>query len=169
MFLIGIIATIAIPNFRKFMPHYKRKEFFDHFDALTRLAWQQALVTQKAHRVFFDFEKRILRIEQAKQNAANTKPEFEPAQIPYVSSSYQWAENIVIKQFYIYAEDMLARQGIKTEHIWFYIAPDGLAQPVIINLIDTSEKDNKGEPYMAALILNPFNAHINYYETFQKP
>ncbi len=167
--LLGIVATIVVPNLQQLLPAYKRKEFLTQVSALVRLTWQQALITQKAHRVFFDLEKRVLRIEIETDKKDKTgKPAFEPAAIAYLSTNYQWADAIKIKQFFIEGEEMLARPGIKTEQVWFYIAPDGLAQEVVINLIDSSDIDAQGKPAPVGLVLNPFSAEFKSYEEFQK-
>jgi len=170
MLLMGLMATIIIPTMQSYIPGYKRKEFLTRLETLIQLAWQQAFITQKAHRVFFDLEKKMVRVERAQEIKEQEKePHFEPITIPYLQSSYQWPEHITIKNFYIHEEDLLARRAIKTEKIWFYSAPDGLVQPVIINMIDTAEIDRNGNPVSIGLVINPFNAHVERYEEFQKP
>ena len=86
-----------------------------------------------------------------------------------MSSTYEWAENIVIKQFYIDKDEMITRPGIKTEQVWFYIAPDGLVQPVVINMLDTSETDAQGKAVTMSLVMNPFTGKFKEYDEFQKP
>ena len=61
--LLGLMATIVIPNLQQNIPGYKRKQFLSHLTALSQLTWQQALATQKAFRLFFDLEKRIRKVE----------------------------------------------------------------------------------------------------------
>jgi len=170
MMLFGIVATIVVPNLQQLLPAYKRKEFLTQISALVRLTWQQSLATQTAHRVYFDLEKRLLRIEKETDTKdKDGNPAFAPAEINYLSTSYQWDEGIVIKQFYIEGEELLTRAGIKTEKVWFYIAPDGLAQEVVINLVDSGDFDEQGKPASVGLVLNPFSAEFKDYDEFQKP
>jgi len=167
---MGIVATIVVPNLRTQMPSAVRKQAFAQIGSLARLSWQQALVTQKAFRLFFILEKRMIRVEQ--ETAARDKdgiPKFKEFSIPYLASTYEWPENIVIKQFFIGNQDMMARQGIKTQEVWFYIAADGIVQPVIINLINTHELDGEGKPLGFSLVMNPFTGQFKEYEEFQKP
>ncbi|MEX0940272.1 MAG: type II secretion system protein [Candidatus Babeliales bacterium] len=167
--LIGLLATIVVPNLQNVIPGYKRKEFLSRLTGLVRLSWQQALITQRAHRVLFDLEKRIVQVEiESEKKDKKAKPLFEPIKISYLNSTYQWTENIEIKQFFVEGKELIARPGIKTEQVWFYIAPDGLAQEVIINFVDTAQLD-AGRPTTISLVLNPFSAQFREYDTFQKP
>jgi prepilin-type N-terminal cleavage/methylation domain-containing protein len=170
MMIIGFMATIVIPNLQQLSPQYKRKEFLSRLESLVRLSWQQALAEQKAVRIFFDLEKRFvqLEIETEKKEKAG-EPEFKPASISYLNTSYEWSENIVFKSFYIGKDDILGRAGTKIETLWFYIASDGLAQEVIINMIDTADKDDQGNPAKIGLVLNPFTATFKEYDEFKKP
>ncbi len=164
------MGTIIIPNLQNQVPGYKRKQALGHIMALARLSWQQALATQKAFRLFFDIEKRTIKIEQeTNKKDKDGIPTFKLVTIPYLASTYEWPENIVIKQFFIDKQDMMTRPGIKTQEVWFYIAPDGIVQPVIINLLDTNEFDATGKPVRISLAMNPFTGQFKEYEEFQKP
>ena len=46
--------------------------------------------------------------------------------------------------------------------------PDGMAQDVIINLVDTKDflPDESARP--VGLVLNPFSVQLKEYDTFQK-
>jgi prepilin-type N-terminal cleavage/methylation domain-containing protein len=167
--LFGIMTTMVVPNLQYLLPTYKRKEFLTQISVLVHLTWQQSLATQKAHRVYFDLEKRILRIEiESDKKDKEGKPAFEPATITYLNTSYQWSDSIVIKQFFIEGEELLTHAGIKTDKVWFYIAPDGLAQEVVINLVDNGDLDAQGKPTPVGLVLNPFSAEFKIYDEFQK-
>ncbi len=168
--LLGLVATIVIPNLQNRIPGYKRKQFLAHVNALSRLTWQQALATQKAYRLFFDLDKRIIKVEaETEKKDKGGKPKFGDISIPYLNSTYQWADNIEIKQFYIDKNEMIARPGIKTEQVWFYCAPQGLVQSVIINMLDTSETDAQGKAITIGLVMNPFTGQFKEYDEFQKP
>lgn len=169
--LIGIMAAITVPNLKYLITGYQRKQFLTQLNGLTRLAWQQALSTQKAHRIFFDIPKRsiLAEIEQVGKKDKEGRPAFALAQIPYLRNSFLWPETVEIKQFFIGKDEMITRPGIKTEQIWFYIVPDGLVQEVIINMTDASETDEHGKPLSTSLVMNPFTGEFKEYEEFQKP
>ncbi|MGE0206655.1 MAG: Tfp pilus assembly protein FimT/FimU [Candidatus Babeliales bacterium] len=168
--ILGIIATIAVPALQNRLPGYQRKQFIAEVDSLSRLAWQEALVQQKALRLLFTLDKRLMSVQIATGGFdKDGNPTFAPVDIPYLKSSYQWPDSIEIKQFFIGKKDFLTRPGIKTETIWFYYAPEGLVQPVIINMLDTSNQDAQGKARQISLVMNPFTGQFKEYEEFQKP
>lgn len=170
MMLIGIMATLVVPNLRHLVPNYRHKEFIAHFNSLTQLAWQNALITQKLHRVWFDINKKIVRVEIEKPiEHEGEKKEFVLVQAPYISAQYTVPDSIEIQNFYVEGTDMLRQPGIKTETIWFYVVPDGMVQEVIINAVDTRNLDEQEKPKQFSIIINPFTAHMTTHETFTKP
>ena len=169
MLLMGSMATLLIPMLTGFLPRYTQDEFVNKVDALFFTAWQQALVSQKIHRIMFTIPGRTIQIERERENAVHEKDAFEPLTATLFSTKYTWPESIELKQFYIEGEESLQRPGIKIERLWFYIVPDGLTQSVIINAIDTNMRDTQNNPLPLSLVINPFNARIKKYDTFQKP
>ncbi len=163
------MGAIVIPNLRYLMPHYKRNEFISRIAALVQFGWQDALITQKVHRLFFDLNKGTIRLEIETKKSEQGKEFFEPATRENAPVMYQWPENIEIKQFYIEGKNMMGLAGIKTETIWFYFVPEGLVQDVIINVTDTKELDAAGKPKNFSLTINPFSAQVKTHEGFEKP
>lgn len=105
--LVGMIASIVIPALQHRVPGYKRKEFITQLGALVNLAWQNALIEQRMHRVWFDVEKNIARVEIQKISApGDTKERFEPINVPYIKSEYHWPSTIHIKQLLIDGVDI---------------------------------------------------------------
>lgn len=159
--LLGIMATIIVPNLQQRVPGYQRKAFVTELNTLVALGWQAALSSQKVHRIFFDFTKRVAKVEVEEPGAAKDLVVYNPLQQAYRKTWYEWPENIEIKDFYI--------GGIKDPgellNIYFFIVPDGLTQDVIINAVDTSQTT----PINLGLVLNPFTAQFKEYDTFQKP
>lgn len=166
--IVGIIAGVAIPNLRYLNPNQKRKEFINQITTLVNSAWQNALVRQKLHRVWFDLRKNLAQVEIETEKKGE-KSTFEPINLPYVKTSFTWNDAIVIKQFFVDGNDLMNQPGVKTETIWFYVVPDGLIQETIINAVDTSHQDNRGEYVQLGLTINPFTAQVKADETFAKP
>lgn len=164
--LLGIITAIVIPNFQQRTPKYKRQEFVDKLNALAFLGWQQALQTQKLHRLFFDLDKNIVQLEIEQQKTGG-KQAFNVVQQVYQETQYKWPDNIEIKQFVINGVNEMAG-GKKVKTIWFFIVPNGLAQEVIINAIDTAEQTAAGKDREIGLVLNPFTAQFKAYDYFAK-
>jgi prepilin-type N-terminal cleavage/methylation domain-containing protein len=168
--IIGILGAVIMPNLKRSTPRYEREAFIARFNALTQLAWQQALVTNKTQQISIDIAKRTIFIladtgEKDRSDNSIFKPVTELVQ----DTSLLIPEQIEFKQFFIEGFDMMAKfTRSKTEEMWFYIIPEGMAQDVIANFVDT--KDTRDDaPRPVGLILNPFNAQFKIYDVFQKP
>ncbi|MGB8367577.1 MAG: prepilin-type N-terminal cleavage/methylation domain-containing protein [Candidatus Babeliales bacterium] len=168
--VIGLLAKIIIPNLQQLMPQYERKQFTGKLNAMLQFGWQQAIITQKICKVVFSIEERKVSLQIATDNYNRAGKEiFEPIKGKYLKPIFFWPEQFKFKQFFIEGFDEMARfAGGKTASTWFYITPGGFAQDVIINILDTKDlKNNK--PRIIGLVLNPFTAQFNIYDTFQKP
>jgi len=170
LLLIGLLARVIVPNFQRLMPQYERKQFIGRLNEILQLGWQRAIITNKICKVVFaiDTRKVSLQITTGKKNRQGEEL-FEPIKGQYLKTLFTWPDQFKFKQFFIEGFDEMARfVGRKSASIWFYIVPEGLAQDVIINILDMKDlKNNK--PRMIGLVLNPFTAQFNVYDTFQKP
>jgi prepilin-type N-terminal cleavage/methylation domain-containing protein len=169
--IIGVLGSIIMPNMRRVAPRYEREEFIARFNALTQLGWQQALMHNKLQQIMVDVGKRRIALLAAtgEKSRVGGEPVFKPDTSLAQSTVLVIPDQINIKQFFIEGYDMMAKfTTSKTEEVWFYIIPEGMAQDVVVNFVDT--KDTKDEaPRPVGLVLNPFTAQFKVYDAFQKP
>jgi hypothetical protein len=173
MAIIAVLATAILPNFKRLWPGYQRKEFVDYMNSLMQVTWHNAIVTNKLHKVIFDLEKRKMWVELQSDKQANALGEipFLPMKSPYMKTVYQWgAETFEFKNFYIAKRDeiSLTLRG-KGGKIWFFVTPEGLAQPVILNIYDLKNAPSGQRGTEFSLVLNPFLVQFKLYDAFQKP
>lgn len=164
--IIGLLAAIISPNFGRRKPEYERQKFLGSLNALVRFAAQQASVTGKLHRLYFDFDRNKVSVE-VKAEGKNNKGEqaFKPVKAAYLHSSLTWPKYYWVQNFFIEGVDEGSATTKKTA--WFFIMPDGLAQDVIINIIDRNPA-YRGKPKQIGLVMNPFSAQFKIYDSFQK-
>lgn len=167
--VIGLLMTVAIPTLWRRSPADERKQLIAQLNAFTRHTWYQAVTTGKTHQLLFDFtNKRIAILRETDKVNDSGDLMFEPIKQSYVPNSFNWPSHYQIKQFIIEGVDMLEKyQGGKTNELWFFIVPEGIAQAVIINMLDTNDIVRK-KPRPIGLVLNPFSAEFKEYDTFQK-
>lgn len=167
MVVIGLLATILMPNLRT--PGYERKQFIGRLNALTRLGWQNALITNKVQRVQFDFAAHTVQLQSARDKSESSDElQFGPLKEIALNTSFTIPEQIEVRQFFIEGFDEMSRfSGRKTGEVWFYIVPDGMAQEVIINFFDTKDTI-EGKVRPVSLVLNPFTVQFKEYDSFQK-
>ncbi len=166
--LIGIVAAVAVPAFGRKNPRTERKNFVGQLNTLVKVAWNSAVFTGNLHRIVVDFDRRTINVQSATNKKDDKgKPVFVPAK-GAISRSMKLPKQFKIENFYIEGLDEMERfEGRQTREVWFFITPNGLAQPVTINIVDTSDRSRgQGRPF--ALVLNPFSAQFKEYGTFQK-
>lgn len=167
------MATFIAPNLQRRLPHYERQQFIARLNSFTGLAWHNALVTHKVHRVVIDSAKKTIQVQMQNVSTDGKKGvDFVPLKNSYIKSAGTFGDNLEIRNFYIEGDDQIAkhRGGKKSSHeTWFFIMPDGLTQAVVMNIIDTKDRNASGQAHEVGLVLNPFNAQFKEYDTFQKP
>jgi len=166
--IMGIMAAVVVPNLWRAVPKYERAQFTNVLNQLSALAWQNALRTHLLHRVFFDIEKRVVQVEvevpqqgQGKQQ----KKQFKLVDTTYRKPQYVWSENLELQQFFIDGVNQFKSADAKIETLWYYVIPEGLAQEVIINILDRAG----AQPTEMSLVLNPFTVQFKEYDAYQKP
>lgn len=167
--IIAIVAAVALPNLTGGNPMYERKKIIAQLNSITSYAAQHAAMTNQIHKIAFDFDNAQVSMEQATdEHDAQGAVIYRPVTQAYIATSMEWPKHLSIKQFIIEGFDEMSRSGKKTSETWFYIVPHGMAQSVIINLLDEHDKHGKGKLQTVGLVLNPFNAQFSEYDTFQK-
>lgn len=170
--VIGLIAaasTLFITNRGRFSSSYARKTFIGQLQALSRYAWQQAVITRQIHKIEFDFTKKNVELTRMSPKSTKEQPQFERLKNSYVKTNLLIPRNIQVKNFLIDGFDQMGSfVGRKTEAVHFFIIPRGLTQAVTINFTDTRDTLPSKKPRTFSLVLNPFNAQFAEYDTFQK-
>lgn len=170
--ILGTLASVAIPNYLRQQAGYERKTFITSLNALMSEAFQQALVSEKVERIKFDLKKRSITMEQeGDRYDEDGKKVFKPVLLHYVDAKYRWPETFNFKQFFVKRQDEIAVRGVHadTNEVWFYIMPSGMAQEVIINILDTKNETVDKDGTEMSLVLNPFTLQFREYHDFQIP
>ncbi len=166
--IIGLVATVIVPNLGKRSPSEQRRATLAKLNGLTQLAWKNALISNELHKVKFNLKDGIITVEKPTGQYKEGQPVTKPLERDYANSDMQWPERLEVKQFIIEGTDEIKVKGRSDISAWFFIMPDGLAQDVIINFVDTKDLRPDGQPKKFSLVLNPFNAQFSVYDAFQK-
>ena len=164
--IIAIFSVVLVPTFRGKKERLTSKEFVAKLNGFMQTAWQRALIAQKVQQIKFNFVNKTIGIGE-QMNKKEEKSKFVPVRGEYLDTEMAIPSTYVFRNFYINDKDE-TRFG-KRETAYFYIVPSGLTQPVIINIVNQDEKIKEGEAEKFGLVLNPFSAQFNYYDSFQKP
>ncbi|OGB96855.1 hypothetical protein A3F06_00580 [candidate division TM6 bacterium RIFCSPHIGHO2_12_FULL_36_22] len=169
MVLIGIMAAVMVPTFRRSTPDQQRFKKISALNELMQNAWQNAIVTDKLQKIEFNFGRQTIMLTQAKEGGLKEVDEqkFEPVGNNVTLNQLSWPEDYRIVNFYIGDKDQM-RFG-ERETAWFFVVPDGLAQSVIINFVDDKASEASEFTVNVSLVLNPFYVQFKEYNEFQRP
>jgi prepilin-type N-terminal cleavage/methylation domain-containing protein len=162
--ILGIVAVAVTPLFRGRESQLRTKDFVAKLNLLMQTSWQQALTSGKVQRVQCYLKDKKIELEEQKEVGSK---DFAPFAHEFLTTQLEIPQTYYFKNFYIKGVDEM-RKG-KRVSVHFYITPSGLAQNVIINIIDQNDDLEKDESEQFGLVLNPFSAQFEYYDTFQKP
>lgn len=169
MAILAALLATGINRLRQPL-RYERETFVAQLNALLFVGWKTAIRTARLQRISCDFQKRVCAIATATDDIdlKNGEPQFIPLSSKYGRTSLPIPANIKIEQFFIEGHDEMNRtDGKKSGETWFYLTPGGLAQAVTINFVDLKDRIEK-KPRPVGLVLNPFSAQFEIYDTFQK-
>lgn len=167
--IIAVVATVVVPNLWQRKPYYERQQCVRDLNALSNMAWQKAITTHKIHKVHFDLGRRMVFLQvESDDRDDKGEPVFVPVKGAYTVTSFSWPKNLEIRNFFIEGFDEIGKyQSGHAQEVWYFVYPEGRAQPVIINMIDTKDRF-AGKPRQIGLVLNPFSALFKEYDTFQQ-
>ncbi len=109
--LIAVLMGIVVPSFKNLLPRREREAFISKVNAITRFAWQRALIERKVHRIFFDFKKREFWVEEPAGTTKLGEMEFNRVKGTHFSTSGKIPSTIEIKNFIIEGFDEMTRRG----------------------------------------------------------
>jgi len=169
--IIGLLATVVVPNIFPDRPREEREKFIDKLNALMSFAWQNSMFTEKVHEVTFSFKKRIVSLKLEGEKDKYGKAQYRPVQRAYVKTEIEIPKQFEFRNFYVNSKGTKmidAMPKAKDGEAYFYIVPDGLSQEVIINFLDSKDLVvRKKRPF--GLVLNPFTVQFEVYEEFKRP
>jgi prepilin-type N-terminal cleavage/methylation domain-containing protein len=170
MVIMGLMLAVAIPNLFQRKPFYEQKAFVTALNAFMAEAWQRGLMTQKLQKIVFDLPQRKVFLEQeTNQPDPQGGVQFAPVVVQYAPVAPSWPEAFEIQQFFIQGADELLSRTSTKHTIWFFVLPGGLAQEVVINMVDTRTQSDRNEGKKIGLVLNPFTVQFKTYDEFQTP
>ncbi|MGZ6250584.1 MAG: prepilin-type N-terminal cleavage/methylation domain-containing protein [Candidatus Chromulinivorax sp.] len=167
--LLGLLGAFMVPNLFKTQLGAERKEFLASFQALIKDAVLRSIVENKVHQIYLDIahETIQLRMYDEKSIEHNKHKQFKLVQDQYYKTQIPFLKHFSIKNFFINGVEEI-RPGTKMEDVFFYIMPDGTSQAITINIMDEYEDGISADVPMS-IVISPFYARMQTYETFQQP
>jgi prepilin-type N-terminal cleavage/methylation domain-containing protein len=168
--ILGVLGTIVGPNLSRLSPRYEHDQFVSNIQALVRRAWQESLMNHQLHRIHFNLDKRIVKVERdTGKKSSSGAVVYEMLAGTYIPSAFEWPVTLQMKDFFADGADMFHVKGIKITEIWFFVFPDGTSQDVITNWFDQSDTRESDAGTRFSISVSPFIAKVTESYGFQKP
>ena len=100
--IIGLMATVAIPNLNIFKKKQTENQFLSSINYITKLAWDNASNTNLMQRVVFNFDDKTIQLEQLEklEQKTESKSEYKLLDGQFFDTKVQMGD-VEIKNIYI--------------------------------------------------------------------
>lgn len=144
--IILVLAIIAVLSLGV-VPLLQRRgddieNFINRVNALVEYGRLQAQSTQRVHRILFDLKNEMIQLE-AESPAKNpgSPPDYSLVTSGYLSTQFGIPSTIEVRRFLIDGKDEIA--GSATTKVWFFIAPDGSSQDILIDFANLDNQERR--------------------------
>lgn len=168
--IIGLLATIVVPNLRRSKAKDASDKFISELNSLTGFALQNAIKTKKMHQIFFNFAagKRDVSVNIATEKDKYGKDQYVPVTKAYTKTNIKMTDNLELKNFYVGNKDEAGKLLYgKGGDVYFFVG-DGICQAIVINYLLAEDKYDRKKKELG-LVLNPFCAQFEAFNEFKKP
>jgi prepilin-type N-terminal cleavage/methylation domain-containing protein len=152
--IIGLGASLVMPRLTR-RSHASEWPTIQHeLNALLFFARQEAIVTQKIHRLACNEKARTITIEVPTGEEKNGVMQYEQAYSSYFTTQYELPTHVR------FGAVKLGRKNLFEEHkgnAWCYVVPHGLIQEISIELIREEGGQVSRNVYTAAPFLGTFD------------
>lgn len=122
---------------------------------LLYFARQEAITTQKVHRLTFNKKKRSVSVEVRDGDVENKPgvPQYSPVHSTYFASEYEWPEQVHCEWVKLNKKDLFDEfKGMA----WCYVVPNGLVQDISVKLVRNEHGATSHMVFTAAPFLGSF-------------
>lgn len=153
LLIVGIAASFVMPRLVRRSPNTEWSHVHEEMNNMLYYARQEAITTQKIHRLVFDQKKKVCFVEVEDGKDAKGRAKFAASRSYYFTSSYDLPEQITLTSVVLKKKNLLAEN--KKRQAFCYVVPHGLVQNVTVMF----ERSGIGDEAQAAhlkLRLEPF-------------
>lgn len=165
LLLVAILGSFALPNIFRKNEMAQTRAFINDFENLMHAAVMAAMQEEKVVQVYCDVTSKtiLLQIQDFASADKDIHKQFIPLQKKHAKLMIpDW---LSIQNFYI--GDIYEASGKSLQKVWFYVMPNAICQPIIINF--ANEHPDLVRDKELSLVINPFLGQVSSLYEFQKP
>lgn len=165
--LIAGLGAMMVPNLFRNQAMAEKKQFMVDFKKILQVAVKSAVYESKVVQVYCNFENHeaVLKEFDPESNEDSKHKKFKLFSDTVKGARIVWPENVEVKNFVVNQKDEVLSSA-KLQDVWFYVMPDGTAQPVTVNCVYQNDLQERDTPF--SFVISPFYAKVKFYEEFQK-
>jgi len=159
LFIIGVAASVMLPRLVRRSPAIEWPALQQELNNLLYFARQEAITTQKVHRLTFDKKKRSIEVEARDGEMENKPgvPRYASLSSIYFPTHYELPEKVSIEWVKLNKKDLFEEhKGMA----WCYVVPNGLVQDVSVKLVREEDGVTSSMVFNAAPFLGSFADEI---------
>jgi len=153
LMIIGIGASLVVPRLIRRSPAIEWSALNQDLTDLLCFVRQEAIRTQKVHRLTFDKKKKTIVAEYRDGEEKPGVPRFVPAQSTYFSAFYEFPDQISFGRVSQGKKDLFEEHRGKA---WCYVVPNGLVQDISVELVRDDHGQVQKKTFEAAPFLGVF-------------
>ena len=146
MFIIGLGASFVMPRLVRRAPNIEWPNVRDEMNNMLYFARQEAITTQKVHRLVFDQKKRVLTVQVDAGKDSKGKHRFTQTESMYFTSTYELPEQLSLRSVTMGKKQLLEES--KDRKAYCYVVPHGLVQAVEVTFDRNGIGDEERKAFM---------------------
>ncbi len=169
--MLGVLAYAVMPTNNGRALRAERQKFSSVLNGLAREGWVRALTDGHCYRLMFRFPERTVRLEKMEKDVLTGDARYTDVFVDREFSKYQWPDYFEFRNFFLEKVDEMAERkaGETTDTVFGFILPEGIAQEIVLNILDTKDSLSSPDGRELCVVLNPFSVQFEAYEKFQYP
>ena len=153
LFIIGLGASMVVPRLLRRSPDTEWPALQEELNTMLCFARQEAIRTQKVHRLAFNKKQRTMIVEERDGDTEKGEPKFSLVSSLYFSTTYTFPGSVHIDTVKLGKKDLFEENKASA---WCYIVPNGLVQQIIITLVRDEQGKTEKKSFEAAPFLGVF-------------
>lgn len=154
LLIIGLGASMVVPRLLRRSPALEWPAIQQELNNVLYFARQEAITSQKVHRLTFAQKKRTIAVKIEDGEAKPGIPKFSPVYSTYFTTVYELPEQVTLEYVKLGKKELFGEnKGIAS----CYVVPNGLIQDVVVGLVREDAGETSKKSFAAAPFLGTFD------------
>ena len=154
LLIIGLGASMVVPRLLRRSPAVEWPAIQQELNNVLYFARQEAITSQKVHRLAFAQKKRTVTVEIEDGEVKPGVAKFSPVYSTYFATEYELPEQLRFEQVKLGKKELF---GENKGMAYCYVVPNGLIQEAVVGLVREDSGEISKKSFAAAPFLGTFD------------